>query len=113
MNDIYGTHNKSPADTEVIKVLTTVSRVSERLVRKLTVLASHSKSEIKNNMCKMSDMSMTIEELCNAADAINTQLTDYSIILAVSPMLLNRHLQGYHQRRHAPGLRQYLEIQDY
>lgn len=65
------TYNKSPADAETIEVLTAISHVSARLTRKLTILAAHSKSEIKHNMRKMSDMSMTIEELCNAAAAIS------------------------------------------
>ena len=71
VHDIYGTYNKSPADAETIEVLAAISHVSARLARKLTVLAAHSKSEIKNNMRKMNDMSMTIEELCNATAAIN------------------------------------------
>lgn len=42
---MYATHNKSPADKEVIKVLTTISHVSARLARKLPALATQSQSE--------------------------------------------------------------------
>ena len=42
---MYEARNKSPADAEVIEVLTAISHVSARLARKLTVLAAQSKSE--------------------------------------------------------------------
>ena len=45
VNDMYEARNKSPADAEVIEVLTAISHVSARLARKLTVLAAQSKSE--------------------------------------------------------------------
>lgn len=41
---MYGTHNKSHADAEVIEVLTTISHVFARLARKLTILAAQNKS---------------------------------------------------------------------
>ena len=53
---MYGIHNKSPADEEVIDVLIAISHVSARLARKLTVLAAQRQA---------------IEELRNAAAAIN------------------------------------------
>lgn len=37
---MYGTRNKSPADAEVIEVLTAISQVSARLARKLSILAA-------------------------------------------------------------------------
>ena len=42
---MYEARNKSPADAEVIEVLTAISHVSARLARKLTVLATQSKSD--------------------------------------------------------------------
>ena len=45
VNDMYKARNKSPADAEVIEVLTAISHVSARLARKLTVFAAQSKSE--------------------------------------------------------------------
>jgi hypothetical protein len=45
VNDMYDTRNKSPADAEVIEVLNAISHVSARLARKLSVLATQSKSE--------------------------------------------------------------------
>ena len=42
---MYEARNTSPADAEVIEVLTAISHVSARLARKLTVLAAQSKSE--------------------------------------------------------------------
>ena len=45
VNDMYEARNKSPADAEVIEVLTAISHVSARLARKLTILAAQSKSE--------------------------------------------------------------------
>ena len=42
---MYGIHNKSPADEEVIDVLIAISHVSAKLARKLTVLAAQRQSE--------------------------------------------------------------------
>lgn len=69
---MYEARNKSPADAEVIEVLTAISHVSARLARKLTVLATQSKSDEGGKHYEQNgDMAMTIEELRNAAAAIN------------------------------------------
>lgn len=42
---MYATNNRSPADVEVIEVLTAISSVSARLARKLSILAAQSQFE--------------------------------------------------------------------
>ena len=42
---MYAINNKSPADAEVVEVLTAISRVSARLARKLAFLAAQSQPE--------------------------------------------------------------------
>lgn len=68
---------RSYADTggnvnEEIKLLNSISHVSARLARSLSILAAQSKSEEGGKqMSKMADMAQTIEDLRNAAAAIN------------------------------------------
>ncbi len=60
-------------DGELIEVLTAISVVSKRLARKLTILADQSQHMEggETKMSKMSEMAASIEELRNAAAAIN------------------------------------------
>ena len=65
-------HNRSGTDAEVIATLTAISQVSARMAKNLRIIAAHRQSEeggtenVKNEY-----MAMTIEELRNAAAAIN------------------------------------------
>ena len=46
---MYGTRNRSPGDMEVIEVLKEISRVSARLARNLTILATYREQERREN----------------------------------------------------------------
>ena len=64
--------NRSGTDTEVIATLTAISQVSAKMAKNLRIIASHRQSEEGGTVnVKMNDMAMTIEELRNAAAAIN------------------------------------------
>lgn len=70
MNQTF--HNRSGTDAEVIATLTAISQVSARMAKNLRLIAAHRQSEEEERqMSKMNDMAMTIEELRNAAAAIN------------------------------------------
>ena len=62
-------------EAEAIATLTAISQVSARMAKNLRIIAAHRQSEEGGTenvaMSKMSDMAMTIEELRNAAVAIN------------------------------------------
>ena len=70
MNQTF--HNRSDTDAEVIATLTAISQVSARMAKNLRLIAIHRQSkEGGTTNVKMNDMAMTIEELRNAAAAIN------------------------------------------
>ena len=70
MNQTF--HSRSGTDAEIIATLTTISQVSARMAKNLRLIAAHRQSEEGGTqISKMNDMAMTIEELRNAAAAIN------------------------------------------
>lgn len=65
-------HTRSSTDAEMIATLTAISQVSARMAKNLRIIAAHRQSEEGGKVnVKMNDMAMTIEELRNAATAIN------------------------------------------
>lgn len=65
-------HNRSGTDAEVIATLTAISQVSARMAKNLRIITAHRQSEKGGTLnVKMSDMAMIIEDLRNAATAIN------------------------------------------
>ena len=70
MNQTF--HNRGDTDAEVIATLTAISQVSARMAKNLRLIAAHRQSEEGGTTnVKMNDMAITIEELRNAAAAIN------------------------------------------